>query len=822
MPRPKKNKQAGDAFKNLLKEKGFSQRRLAKETGLDGGLISKIATGETAEPKTTTLEKIASVLGVDLTELIKIFTQPTVRSHSSEPAENLLLPQADIAAKAAFESSEFLSSDCAIASSPSEDIEALVQNVRSHFNKTIQDECTNLCTFNLDYIPIQRNLTRIYVQTKLNESQGLGSSEFSQERQLWDEVVLNHSKLMVLGKPGAGKTTLLQYIALNCDEIEFQPKLVPIFISLQTLADNAKPPDEIDILGYNQNKYCCSNVSEQELESLLSHGRQLFLVDGLDEVIEEKISNVNSQINHLVDSYSNNRFIVICRKEFQAYQSKKFAHFGFCLVADFEKTQRDDFIKQWLDEVAVIAQPKRSVKANDLIKKLDLPENQGIRELTDTPLLLHLICLIFQARGDLPSKRVELYREAIDLLLEKWNQFNERLHIDVVELKKLLRRIAAITFEAGKSYFEEAEISPLIANCSQNLYTTEVFSGLIVKKGWRQYAFFHQTFQEYLIAEDLVNSQQCWRTLLVHLTETRWREIFFLALEMGKDTDIFLRLFKQGVQDLIDQCEQCWSDESESWVSNIDDSYSGFLDASLTKVNQNLTEVKKDYKIIAIRAFYFMASIIISPVYSMAGEFLAFSSCIYNFSTTKIVELTCTIDCQLSSILKIDNQSRLVSDIEFDYRLVLAFDIASQLANRCSLCNIKEFDAEEFYNLNLELDKALYFNIPLHSLENWNLISSLQQIKNQLPVTNEELEKLREWWGNQGCEWLYQLKFWIIEHRQIVDHLYLHDCNVETAHHYCDINKLLIECLNHGTQVPDELRSHIEDNLFLPLDSSLS
>jgi len=422
----------------------------------------------------------------------------------------------------------------------------------------------------------------------------------------------------------------------------------------------------------------------------------------------------------------------------------------------------------------------------------------------------------------LPSKRVELYREAIDLLLEKWNQFNERLHIDVVELKKFLRRIAAITFEAGKSYFEEAEISPLIANCSQTLYTTEVFSGLIVKKGWRQYAFSHQTFQEYLIAEDLVSSQQCWRTLLVHLTETRWREIFFLALEMGKDTDIFLRLFKQGVQDLIDECEQWWSDESESWVSNIDDSYSGFLDASLTKVNQKLTEVKKDYKIIAIRAFYFMASIIISPVYSMAGEFLAFSSCIYDFSTTKIVDLTCTIDCQLSSILKIDNQSMLVSDIEFDYRLVLAFDIASQLANWCSLCNIKEFNAEEFYNLNLELDKALYFNIPLHSLENWNLISSLQQLKNQLPVTNEELEKLREWWGAQGCEWLYQLKFWIIEHRQIVDHLYLYDCNVETAHHYCDINKLLIECLNRGTQVPDELRSHIENNLFLPLDSSLS
>jgi len=153
VPRPKKNKQAAAAFKNLLEEKGFSQYRLAKETGLDKGLISKIATGETAEPKPTTLKKIASVLGVDLTELIKIFTQPTVRSHSSLPAENLLQQQ-DIVAKSAFESPEFLSSDCAIASSPSEDIEALVQKVRSYFNKTIQDQCANLCTFNL-FVRIQ-------------------------------------------------------------------------------------------------------------------------------------------------------------------------------------------------------------------------------------------------------------------------------------------------------------------------------------------------------------------------------------------------------------------------------------------------------------------------------------------------------------------------------------------------------------------------------------------------------------------------------------------------------------------------------------------
>lgn len=193
---------------------------------------------------------------------------------------------------------------------PSEDIEALVQKVRSHFNETIQDECANLYTFNPRFNRSMKlgKLSTMYVQTELNESDDYDSSGFSQERQSWKKVVLEKPQLMVLGKPGAGKTTLLHYIALHCDEIEFKHKLVPIFLSLKTLAENAKRPDEIDILGYIQNKYCCSNVSEQELESLLNHGRLLFLLDGLDEVTEEKISIVNTQIHKLIAS--NNRFIV--------------------------------------------------------------------------------------------------------------------------------------------------------------------------------------------------------------------------------------------------------------------------------------------------------------------------------------------------------------------------------------------------------------------------------------------------------------------------------------------------------------------------------
>jgi predicted NACHT family NTPase len=664
-------------------------------------------------------------------------------------------------------------------SSPSEDIEALVQKVRSDsdFDKTIQDECTNLCTFNLGYIPMKRNLTRMYVQTKLNESQGLGSSEFSQERQLSNEIVLKYPKLIVLGKPGAGKTTLLQYIALNCDEIEFQSKLVPIFISLKTLAENPKRPDEIDILRYIQNKYCCSNVSQQELESLLNHGRLLFLLDGLDELTAEKIIIVNTQIHKLIDS--NNRFIISCRKEFQAYQSKKFARFIFVKIADFDRTQRDYFIEKWFDEVVVIAQ-QRSVKANDLIKKLERPENKRIRELADTPLLLHLICLIFQERGDLPSKRVDLYREAIDLLLKNWNQFNERLHIDVVELKTVLRRIAAITFEAGKSYFEEAEISPLIANCSQTLYTTEVLSGLIVKKGWRQYAFSHQTFQEYLTAEELVSSQQGFQQLVFHINEARWREIFLQALEMLSVADSLLQLIKQQVDMLMITDKKLL--EFLRWVSKKSNS------------------VNVSYKPAAVRLFYLTRARAIA----MASD----PDCAVGSAIGSLIEVTTTNT--IATGLDIDINTRTNLDIAIDY--ISAIVISRAIGTNTAI-NI--INPDVILNvITRNMDELLKENT------NHELNEAIEKFKNYLPISNRDT--FREWWLNNGLEWTKNLRDVIIQYRNIGQDWQFTESQKELLVQYYQANKFLMECLNSGCNVSPEVRSHIEDHLFLPLDSSLS
>lgn len=56
--------------KNLLKEKGISQKDLAAKIGVSAGALSQMMS-ENANPNLKTLERIASALGVSVSELFE-------------------------------------------------------------------------------------------------------------------------------------------------------------------------------------------------------------------------------------------------------------------------------------------------------------------------------------------------------------------------------------------------------------------------------------------------------------------------------------------------------------------------------------------------------------------------------------------------------------------------------------------------------------------------------------------------------------------------------------------------------------------------------
>ena len=117
---------------------------------------------------------------------------------------------------------------------------------------------------------------------------------------------------------------------------------------------------------------------------------------------------------------------------------------------------------------------------------------------------------------------------------------------------------------------------------------------------------------------------------------------------------------------------------------------------------------------------------------------------------------------------------------------------------------------------------AITINIDdlLNENTNYEFNEAIEEFKNYLPISNREI--FREWWLNNGLEWTKNLRDVIIQYRDIGQDWQFTESQKELLVQYYQANKFLMECLNSGCNVSPEVRAHIEDNLFLPLDSSLS
>lgn len=196
-------------------------------------------------------------------------------------------------------------------------------------------------------------------------------------------------------------------------------------------------------------------------------------------------------------------------------------------------------------------------------------------------------------------------------MLRKWDESRgiqrDEVYRDLnlCHKKYLLAFVAAITFERGDYFFEKNTVQELIADYLANLRddktdrvqlemdsevvlkAIEAQHGLLVERARGIYSFSHLTFQEYFTARQIVNNcaPHALEKLVSHITEKRWREVFFLAVGMLRKADDLLLLMKQQVDALVADDEQ--------------------LQQCLIWVNKKSLSVDFPYKPAAVRAFYF-------------------------------------------------------------------------------------------------------------------------------------------------------------------------------------------------------------------------
>ncbi len=466
-----------------------------------------------------------------------------------------------------------------------DELKDLVQEVRQNCREMIQDQCGKMRSLTMSQpIDVSDLYTNVNVLEKITSHRRreidellqdcnpenfyrFGLGRVTDKRRLGLEAVEKYSKLMVLGKPGSGKTTFLKHLAIQCDRGKFQAHRLPIFITLKQFAETEGKPS---LLEYITQMFSDCDVSADQIAVLLKHGKTLVLLDGLDEVKDEDNNRVIKQVRDFSDKFRTNHFVMTCRIAAKDYTFDKFTEVE---VADFDDKQIATFARKWF-------QAKEPAKAKEFIQQLG--ENNRIRELATNPLLLTLFCLVFEELAKFPRLRSELYEEGVDLLLRRWDETRkierEQVYknLSLQHKKDLLSQIALTTFQQADYFFKQKQIEQYIYDYIRNLpdaqkdpealqldseavlKSIEAQHGLLVERAHKIYSYSHLTFQEYFIARKIAIScnsyipkQQAWQILIDNITETRWREVFFLVVEMLPSAGCLLFFMKQAIDVLL-------------------------------------------------------------------------------------------------------------------------------------------------------------------------------------------------------------------------------------------------------------------------------
>ena len=372
-------------------------------------------------------------------------------------------------------------------------------------------------------------------------------------------VANDEQYLMVLGSLGVGKSTFLRKVGFEASKGKdggFEHECIPVFLELKSLTT-----DSIDVkaLITQEFKICGYPDPKRNAIAALESGKLLILIDGLDEVLTIDIDNTVCEIWNFINQYRQNRFILSCR---QVVNIGGFTQFTNVKVADFDDLQAQAYIRNWFASTPNPHQLDEGMRtAEQCWKALNVEEHQAIKKLTQNPLLLAMLCMVYDDRQNFPRNRTDFYERAFNIFLKKWTIENfvrpdslVSQYLDISTVKKIPSEIAARNFKADRFLFSRDELvnqiqefcqenanTPLTFDASKILDTILIDQGLFVERLKDSYSFPHLTFQEYLTASHFIGDAGSIQVLVTeYLHDKRWRGIFLFAAELMPEADSLL------------------------------------------------------------------------------------------------------------------------------------------------------------------------------------------------------------------------------------------------------------------------------------------
>ncbi len=361
------------------------------------------------------------------------------------------------------------------------------------------------------------------------------------------EKLNQESRLLIMGDPGSGKSTFAKHVAyvlaqsgLKDDSRTWLEQLkpwehgaiLPVWVELKELAGHAaehkvKAGKASAVRDYLKELLDSWSIPESWvfLEAVMKpdQAKALVVLDGLDEVPQDQRMLIVDVVNDLVSHYSQHRYVVTCRPYAYIGQPWKLQNFHHVTLAPFNEKQIEQFVENWYQQ---LTQRKR-LSEHDVSWRMKQLQTQAIkrkdlRGLAERPLLLMVMVQLHTFQGKLPDDRTELYNDAVDLLMERWQQrlgqetgLVQHLNIPHLKMTDLRDGLCEAAFQAHQSPSSEETPDIRESDLRQCLQTylggswdkagqfvqyIRERSGLLIPHKIDAYRFPHRTFQEFLAA----------------------------------------------------------------------------------------------------------------------------------------------------------------------------------------------------------------------------------------------------------------------------------------------------------------------------------
>lgn len=435
--------------------------------------------------------------------------------------------------------------------------------------------------------PARPELEQVYVSLKALPR---GADLTKAEQIDITNALCRHRRMAIIGEAGSGKTTLLSYLALtfarrlHYERLGFKEELLPVLVPLRNIVRvlTGGESESIGLANYLEEYYQRLDLAPPEdfFEKRLRDGKCLVLFDGLDEVADEvERLRVAEWVDQQVAVYPDNRYILTSR--IAGYEKAELANdFSVLEVQAFLEEDVRRFCENWCLAVQTEVQGqdnetvrrKARVDAQDLIAAIE--GNSAIQKLAVNPLLLSIIALVHHYRAALPSRRVELYSECMDVLLGYWDKakglpsyltpHQKRAVLQPIALAMHKAQQRFIDYDSLKAWMEVQlpKVGGESRMAEQFLQDIKERSGVLLESETNQYAFSHLSFQEYLTAMELLKTGKE-SELVAYADETWWHEIIRLYAGLKDATSIIESLIASGSPPLLILAGNCLIDAEQ-------------------------------------------------------------------------------------------------------------------------------------------------------------------------------------------------------------------------------------------------------------------